>query len=143
MRSASGHRCQREFFELAKESSCRVGDVFRSDVFSETEKMTDRRYDLHDKIAERDAEAKQTVSGIPETSCPRCGDLFYHPKTMIQDAKQHAAEWEEVAMRERAYSEKLREALQKISDHDTCDCPYCEHDANTALALPRPGAEEK
>ena len=29
--------------------------------------------------------------------CPRCGDLFYHPKTLIECEKQRAEEWEEIA----------------------------------------------
>lgn len=33
--------------------------------------------------------------------CERCGDLFYHPKTLIECEKQRAAEWEEIAIRER------------------------------------------
>lgn len=31
--------------------------------------------------------------------CPRCGDLFYPPKTLIESEKQRAAEWEEIADR--------------------------------------------
>lgn len=32
-----------------------------------------------------------------KSPCPRCGDLFYHPKTLIESEKQRAEEWEEVA----------------------------------------------
>jgi len=27
--------------------------------------------------------------------CPRCGDMFYHPKEMLENEKQRAEEWEE------------------------------------------------
>jgi len=38
--------------------------------------------------------------------CPRCVDLFYHPKTLIECEKQRADEWEE---RYRVAKDKIRE----------------------------------
>lgn len=39
--------------------------------------------------------------GVPEpkSKCPRCGDLFYDPKVMLDCEKQRAAEWEVYAKR--------------------------------------------
>lgn len=34
---------------------------------------------------------------LPYKDCPRCGDMFYHPKTEIEGQRQRAQEWEEVA----------------------------------------------
>lgn len=45
--------------------------------------------------------------------CPRCGDMFYHPKTVIEDYRQRAAEWEDIAKRTEA--DTWEEAL-KITD---------------------------
>lgn len=44
------------------------------------------------------------------SDCPRCGDMFYDPKTIIADYRQHAEEWEEIAKKARA--EALEEAAQ-------------------------------
>ena len=53
--------------------------------------------------------------------CVRCGGMYYDPKTMIEDYRQRAAEWEEVAMdtaRELAealaQNAQLREALTGV-----------------------------
>lgn len=33
----------------------------------------------------------------PVKACERCGDLFYHPKALIEDQRQRALEWEDEA----------------------------------------------
>lgn len=43
--------------------------------------------------------------------CERCSDIFYHPKTVIEDMKQSAAEWEDVAKRAEETCAKLKAEL--------------------------------
>lgn len=53
---------------------------------------------------------RECVSTEPiKEKCERCGDLFYHPKTMIEDARQSASEWEAIA--------KELEAKLKVADY--------------------------
>lgn len=63
--------------------------------------------------------------------CPRCGDLFYHPKALIESEKQRAAEWEEIAIKREKEIASLKEQLE--SNHTmlkkclwTLDCLYEE-----------------
>jgi uncharacterized C2H2 Zn-finger protein len=62
---------------------------------------------------ELDHPCKKSCSGWQQgfekgqKNCPRCGDLFYDPKTLIQCEKQRAADWEEVAS-------KLAEELKQV-----------------------------
>lgn len=43
-----------------------------------------------------------------EPKCPRCGDLFYHPKSIIEDQKQRAVEWEYIAQSLKAELNQLK-----------------------------------
>lgn len=50
----------------------------------------------------------------PKAPCPRCGDLFYEPKTLIEAEKQRAAEWEErVKQLEEAWADEQAEAVKQ------------------------------
>jgi len=58
-----------------------------------------------------------------QDQCPRCCDMFYHPKTMIADARQQAQEWEDEAKRLQSQLQaksraldRLIESLERISD---------------------------
>lgn len=44
-----------------------------------------------------------------DPDCPRCGDLFYHPKTIIEDHRQRSAEWEEIAKKYKDEIESIRQ----------------------------------
>ncbi len=52
--------------------------------------------------------------------CERCGDLFYHPKTLIEDQKQRAAEWEDIAKKAQSElkqsAERVRELEERIRE---------------------------
>lgn len=58
-------------------------------------------------------EMKSEHGAPPEPRCPRCGDVFYDPKTLIADAKQHAAEWEEVAKRAEKERDEYKQKFEK------------------------------
>lgn len=45
--------------------------------------------------------------------CPRCGDLFYHPKALIESEKQRAAEWEEIAIKREKEIASLKELIEQ------------------------------
>lgn len=45
----------------------------------------------------------------PAPKCPRCSHLFYNPDTLIADAKDRAAEWEEIAKEREKEITRLKE----------------------------------
>lgn len=77
------------------------------DMQREWFKMTDTQKRLDDKAA-------QEISPKPE--CERCGDLFYDPKTLIEDQRQRAAEWEAIAKANQAIIDKQQRALDIAKD---------------------------
>jgi hypothetical protein len=38
--------------------------------------------------------SESSILSVKEEKCRRCGDFFYDPKTMIEDARQSASAWE-------------------------------------------------
>lgn len=49
------------------------------------------------------------------SSCKRCGHLFYSPDTIIEDYRQRSAEWEEIAKRHETEVKRLRDILDELS----------------------------
>ena len=77
--------------------------------------------------------------------CPRCGDLFYDPKSLIESESQRAAEWEEYAkQKERALDIRFDLIMshgQEISrlKHDNARLVECVNDALRFTELPTNG----
>lgn len=67
--------------------------------------------------------SEQQEANEAKPVCPRCGDMFYHPKVIIQDTEQRAKEWEEeyqiaaakLAEGEAAY-EELKEQMSGLEN---------------------------
>ena len=51
-----------------------------------------------------------------EKKCLRCGDLFYHPKTLIEGERQRALEWEDCYKNAKVKIEKLEAENKKIKN---------------------------
>lgn len=58
---------------------------------------------------------KAAAPGEERKDCPRCGDLFYHPKVLLQDARQGAAEWEDMAKRAEKERDEARAEAASLS----------------------------
>ena len=67
--------------------------------------------------------------------CPRCGDLFYHPKTLIESEKQRAAEWEEIAIKREQEIASLKELIIQAT-------PYVEYAVTYSTPLSQKLSEE-
>lgn len=80
-----------------------------------------------DAFSELDHPCKETCSGWRQgfekgqKACPRCSDLFYDPKMLVESEKQRAAEWEEIAKRN---EEKLKKADEKFYAAGWNDCSW-------------------
>lgn len=59
------------------------------------------------------AQEKAAAPGEERKDCPRCGDLFYHPKVLLQDARQGAAEWEDIAKRAEKERDEARVEVER------------------------------
>lgn len=78
-----------------------------------------RRKQIYEGMQMSDLSECQSGSdaGISKAEkCPRCGDLFYDPKTMIKDARQHAFEWEGIANQFEVDRDKLLHSLIEFTD---------------------------
>ena len=49
-----------------------------------------------------------------EKKCPRCGDLFYRPKTLIEDERQRALEWEDCYRTAKVRIDQLQEQNEEF-----------------------------
>lgn len=78
----------------------------------------------------------------PKPVCDRCGDMYYHPRTVIEDQRQRAREWEDVAVSKdarisqlAAQVEGMREVVERAQNFERVyrARPNNSHDIQKAL----------